>query len=57
MCGSLMCDIAHWLIFISACWIGLLAVIALTIIIWQLIVTMIEDFKMTIGNDVLLENF
>jgi hypothetical protein len=45
MCGSLMCDIAHWLIFISACWIGLLAVIALTIIIWQLIVTMIEDFK------------
>ena len=45
MCDSLMWNITHWFIFISAWWIGLLALVALTVVLWQLITTMIEDFK------------
>ena len=45
MCNSFMCDIANWLIFISVCWIGLLVLIMVTIVFWQLITLMLEDFK------------
>lgn len=45
MCSSLICTISNWVMFIGACWLGLLALILATVLFWQLLKTMIEDFK------------
>ena len=45
MCNSLMCTITDWLIFIGMVWVGLMCLIAFTIVMWQLVKTLLEDFK------------
>lgn len=45
MCNSLMSTLGNWLIFIGACWLGILALILATVFFWQLITLLIEDFK------------
>ena len=45
MCDSLMHTIGNWLMLIGACWLGLLALILVTVVFWQLLKLMLEDFK------------
>lgn len=45
MCNSLIRTIFDWLMVIGACWLGLLALIVATVLFWQFIILMIEDFK------------
>lgn len=45
MCNSFICDVADWLFLIGISWLGLLTLVAATILFWQLITTMLEDFK------------
>lgn len=45
MCSSLIRTIFDWLMVIGACWLGLLALILATVLFWQLVTLIIEDFK------------
>lgn len=47
MCSSLIRTIFDWLMVIGACWLGLLALILATVLFWQLVTLIIEDFKNT----------
>lgn len=45
MCKSLLCEMYDWLLFIGACWLGLLALVLATVLFWQLVILVIEGFK------------
>lgn len=45
MCNSLICELTDWLIFIGLSWLGLLTLIVATVLFWQMIKLLVEDFK------------